>query len=149
MEIEKKFLIKELPENIDSYPHHDISQGYISTDPVVRIRQKGQKYILTIKSSGLLARTEIEKALTKEEFDSLKPMVKGNIIEKTRYLIPEKDDLTIELDIFHGLFEGLIMAEVEFPSIEKAQSYVPRDFFSKEVTDDPAYQNSSMSQKKF
>ena len=37
MEIERKFLLKELPENLDSYPVRHLEQGYLCTAPVVRI----------------------------------------------------------------------------------------------------------------
>ena len=147
MEIEKKFLLNKLPDNLDSYPHNTISQGYLSTDPVLRIRQYGERYILTIKSSGLMERIEVEKPLTKEEYEEMSVMVKGNLITKERYLLPLEDypELKVELDIFGGIFDGLIIAEVEFPDIEKARSFVAPDYFSREVTDDPRYQNSSLS----
>lgn len=147
MEIERKFLIDKIPDNIKDYPSHRISQGYISTDPVVRIRQLDDDYILTIKSSGLLARTEIEKPLSLEEYQELSSLVKGNLIAKTRYILPCHDpDLTVELDIFEGALSGLIMAEVEYPDIEKARDFEIPDYFRLEVTDDSRYQNSSLSQ---
>ena len=59
MEIERKYLIRQLPNHLNDYPHDEISQAYISTDPVIRIRKKNEDYILTIKSKGLLAREEI------------------------------------------------------------------------------------------
>ena len=80
MEIERKFLIKRLPEGLDTYEHHEISQGYISTYPVMRIRQLDESYILTMKSSGLLTREEYEMSISKEEFDNLTAKVDGNVI---------------------------------------------------------------------
>ena len=147
MEIEKKFIINKLPVNLDSYPHNKISQGYISTDPVLRIRQYGERFLLTIKSSGLMERIEVEKPINEDEYKDLSLMVKGNLIEKTRYILPLEDypELKVELDIFEGMLEGLIVAEVEFPDIEKAGSFTAPDWFSREVTDDARYQNSSLS----
>ncbi len=144
MEIEKKFLVKELPD-LSKYPKKEISQAYISVRPVIRVRRSDEKRILTIKSGGLMQREEFELFLSEEEYENLLEKAEGLVIEKTRYLIPEKDGLTIELDVFHGVLDGLIMAEVEFPSPEAAGSYIPADFFGREVTDDPAYQNSSMT----
>ncbi|MBO4592146.1 MAG: CYTH domain-containing protein [Eubacterium sp.] len=144
MEIERKFLLKYLPENLESYEHHTIVQGYVNTEPVVRIRQYDENYILTIKSLGLMERIEIEKELTEKEFKELSTMVKGNVISKVRYKIPY-NEYTIELDIFKEEFEGLIMAEVEFPDKEKAESFVAPDFMSVDVTDDPKFHNSQMS----
>ena len=77
-------------------------------------------------------------------FDELSQMVSGNIISKTRYIIPY-NGFKIELDIFHDKFEGLKYAEVEFPDIEGAKSFIAPDYFGEEVTEDASYQNSSLS----
>ena len=71
----------------------------------------------------------------------------GNIITKRRYLIPLAP-YTIELDVFSGIFEGVIVAEVEFPSIEEAESFSAPDWFGEDVTYDGRYHNSVMSRMK-
>ncbi len=142
MEIERKFLIKELPD-LSKYDYVDIEQGYLCTHPVVRIRKKNDKYILTYKGSGLLAHEEIEANLTEDGYNHLVKKIDGNLIVKKRYLIP-LEPYTIELDVFSGHMEGLIMAEVEFPTVEEANSFTPPDWFAKEVTDDRRYHNSEM-----
>ena len=145
IEIERKYLIPVLPEHINEYPHDSISQAYISTNPVIRIRKKNESYILTVKSSGLMVREETEFSISKESYDNLQNKAEGNIIKKTRYRIPEKDGLTIELDIFEGAFEGLVMAEVEFTDINQAEDYTPPAWFGKEVTHDHHFHNSYLS----
>ena len=117
MEIERKFLIKRenLPENLEQYPSKVIEQGYLCTEPVVRIRKSNDNYYLTYKSKGLLAREEYNLPLTKEAYEHLKPKADGIVISKVRYVIPEKDGLSIELDVFKAPYEGLLLAEVEFP----------------------------------
>ena len=147
MEIERKFLISKenLPKNLDSYPHHRLEQGYLSTAPVVRIRKENDNYYLTYKSKGLLAREEYNLPLTKDAYEHLCPKADGIVISKTRYLIPEKNDLTIELDVFHGVYEGLLLAEVEFSSEEAAQNYIPPAWFGEDVTYSTRYHNSNMS----
>ena len=142
MEIERKFLIKELPD-LSQYSYVDIEQGYLSTQPVLRIRKKNDKYILTYKGAGLMAREEIEADLTKEAYDHLKEKIDGHLISKRRYLIP-LDPYTIELDVFSGHMTGLIMAEVEFPDIASADSFAPPAWFGKDVTSDSRYHNSNM-----
>ena len=142
MEIERKFLIKDLPD-LSKYDYVDIEQGYLSTEPVVRIRKKNDKYILTYKGSGKLAREEIEAALTAEAYQHLLEKIDGHPITKRRYIIPY-ELYTIELDIFEGHMLGLIMAEVEFPSIEEANSFTPPEWFATDVTDDERYHNSNM-----
>ena len=147
MEIERKYLIKTLPEKLDTYPHDDISQAYISTDPVIRIRKKNQNHILTLKSQGLLAREEVEMPISKESFLHLLNKKDGINIEKTRYKIPESHGYLIELDVFHGVYEGFIMAEIEFPDMESANSYEAPEWFGKDVTLDSRFHNSNLSKR--
>lgn len=145
MEIERKWLLKSVPENLEDFPHNVIEQGYLSTAPVVRVRRQDDDYILTYKGSGLLAREEHNLPLTKEAYEHLKGKIDGRLIAKTRYFIPLKDGLTIELDHFASPIEGLYLAEIEFPSVEAAESYEAPDWFGEDVTYDPAYHNSAMS----
>lgn len=147
MEIERKFLIDKLPDNIDlaALRCRHIEQGYLCTEPVVRVRRDNDDYYLTYKSKGLMAREEYNLPLTKAAYDNLIKKADGNIITKTRYEIPEKDNLTIELDIFEGRFAGLLLAEVEFSSEAEALAYVPPVWFGKDVTNDAAYHNSNMA----
>ena len=127
MEIERKYLIKALPENLDNYPYKEIEQGYLSTNPVVRIRRSNDKYILTYKGSGMMVREEYNLPLTKESFEHMKPKTDGIFIEKRRYLIPYNEKLTIELDIFGGELAPLVLAEVEFDSEEEANTLFHRN----------------------
>lgn len=159
MEIERKFTIKRLPENLGSYPFHHIEQGYLNTAPVVRVRREDEEYFLTYKGSGMMAREEHNLALNKESYYHLREKVDGNIISKKRYLIPLTHptfragfptppadySLTIELDIFDPPFAPLILAEVEFGSREAAEAFVPPDWFLEDVTYRQEYHNSYMS----
>ena len=149
MEIERKFLIKKqnLPHNLESYPFHKIEQGYLCTSPVVRIRKQDKKYFLTYKSKGLMAREEYNLPLTQEAYEHLRTKADGIVLSKTRYLIPEKDGLTIELDVFHDTYEGLLLAEVEFSSEEEANAYLPPEWFGEDVTYSSKYHNSTLSRK--
>ena len=150
MEIERKYLIKDintLPINLKDYPHHEIEQAYLNTEPVIRIRRQDDSYYLTYKSKGLMAREEYNLPLNKISYEHLLEKADGNILTKTRYEIPLNDHLTIELDIFHGKFEGLILAEVEFPSMEEAESFTPPEYFGEDVTFSTEYHNSTLSQK--
>ena len=142
MEIERKFLIKELPD-LGKYDYVEIEQGYLCTHPVVRIRKKSDKYILTYKGSGLLAHEEIEAELTEDAYNHLAEKIDGYLITKRRYLIP-LDPYTIELDVFAGHMDGLIMAEVEFPTVEEADAFTAPDWFGDDVTNDRRYHNSEM-----
>ena len=115
MEIERKFLIRQLPEHLEQYPCLQIEQGYLCTNPVVRIRKQDDSYFLTYKSGGLMTREEYNLPLTAESYAHLRKKTDGLLITKKRYCIP-LDSYTIELDIFEGDLAPLILAEVEFPS---------------------------------
>ncbi len=143
MEIERKFLIKELPD-LSQYEYHDLTQAYLNRDPVLRIRKEDDEYVFTYKGKGLLAREEYNLPLNKESFDNLLPKTEGKVISKRRYLIPY-DKYTIELDVFKGDLEPLIMAEVEFDSVEEANSFAAPEWFGEDVTEDRRYHNSNLS----
>lgn len=143
-EIERKYLIRTLPDNLDSYPHHDIEQGYLCTDPVVRIRRQDNDFFLTYKSKGLMIREEYNLPLTREAYLHLRPKTDGRLISKRRYLIPY-GPYTIELDRFISPKEGLLLAEVEFPDEKEALAFTAPDWFGEDVTSSPAYHNSNLS----
>lgn len=145
MEIERKFLIRQLPENLNTYPFQILEQAYLCTDPVVRVRKSDDTYTLTYKSRGLMSREEYNLPLTLESYEHLKEKADGNVIRKKRFRIPLPEDLTIELDLFDEPFQGLILAEVEFISEEQARSFVPPDWFGEEATWSTQYHNSTLS----
>lgn len=144
MEIERKYLIKELPANLDTYDYHIIEQAYLTTEPTIRVRKEDEKYYMTYKGSGLLSREEYNLPLTEEAYATLKSKADGNIITKKRHLIPY-GKYTIELDVFEEPFAPMIVAEVEFPSEDEANSFAAPDWFGTDVTDRPEYKNSYLS----
>ncbi len=146
MEIERKYLINPLPDNLEITETHLLEQGYLNTEPVVRIRRDNDEYILTYKSKGHMIREEYNLPLTKTAYEHLKEKIDGRLIRKTRHVIPYRDGLFIELDIFREDLAPLILAEVEFPSRESAESFVPPQWFGEEVTFNSRYHNSSLSQ---
>lgn len=145
MEIERKYLISSVPGNLCIHSRHKIEQGYLCTEPVVRIRRDNDDYILTYKSKGLMVREEYNLPLTRDAYEHLKKKADGRIISKTRYVIPYSGGLFIELDVFDGSLAPLVLAEVEFPSEEAANSFVPPDWFGEDVTFSTEYHNSSLS----
>ena len=149
MEIERKYLLKELPE-LENFEFHKIEQAYLCTSPVVRVRREDENYYMTYKGSGMLAREEYNLPLTAESYHHLKEKADGNVISKTRYLIPlGVENLTAEVDVFEPPFAPLIMAEVEFKSEEQANTFVAPNWFGEDVTFDGKYHNSYMSRMKF
>jgi adenylate cyclase len=147
IEIERKFLVEQLPPDLDSHPHREIEQGYLAiTDDVeVRVRRYGDDAFLTIKSSGGESRVEEEIEIDRRRFVALWPLTDGRRIEKRRYRIPAGDGLTLELDVYHGRLEGLVTAEVEFESVDDAAAFVPPDWLGRDVTDDRRYKNQRLA----
>ncbi len=161
MEIERKFLLKALPDELSNYPCLHIEQAYLNVDPVIRIRKENDDYYLTYKGRGMLAREEHNLPLSEEAYRHLLTKADGNIISKKRYLIPLSNpgfkegypappadySLTIELDVFDPPFAPLILAEVEFGSREAAEAFVAPDWFWEDVTYCKEYHNSYMAMK--
>lgn len=159
MEIERKFTVKQLPENLEEYPFYHIEQAYLNVDPVLRVRKQDDEYYMTYKGSGMLARDESNLPLNEEAYYHLREKADGNIISKKRYLIPlhnpgfkegfptppEDYSLTIELDVFDPPFAPLIVAEVEFGSKDAAEAFVAPDWFDEDVTYEKKYHNSSLA----
>lgn len=147
MEIERKYLVKCLPTDLEKYEKKRISQGYLCTEPVVRIRRSDDEYFLTYKSRGLMAREEYEMSLTAEAFEHMLPKIDGILIDKIRYLIPLDERHIAELDVFQGTLEPLRLVEVEFESVEEANNFVAPDWFGDDVTNSGEYHNSNLSKR--
>lgn len=158
MEIERKYLIKQIPSDLSRYPFHQIEQAYLNIDPVVRIRKQDEEYYLTYKGKGMISREEYNLHLDKKAYYHLLTKHDGNVITKTRYLIPLNNpqfipgfivkpnlQLTIELDLFEGDLATLVLAEIEFPDIETANALIMPDWFQKDVSNDSRYHNSNLS----
>lgn len=151
MEIEKKFLVDQLPADLTQYDVWNIEQCYLCTAGLtLRIRKKNQDYILTYKShrptnEALNVAEETELPLTKEAFEHLKKKCDGLCITKDRYRIPYEQWI-IELDVFHGQYEGFCLAEVEFSTVEESRKFKPPHWLGKDVSGDYRYSNSYLSQ---
>ena len=145
MEIERKFTINKLPDNLDQYPYLTLEQAYLNTDPVVRVRRENDDFYLTYKGKGFLAREEYNLPLNEEAYYHLREKADGLIISKKRYRIPYDEKLTIELDVFEAPLAPLVLAEVEFESIEEANAFTPPAWFEKDVTEDRSFSNSELS----
>lgn len=131
-EIERKFLVNQLPFDSATHPCVPIEQGYLALEPgghEVRLRRKGNLYFLTIKSQGGLVREEYEVEMTRIQFETLWPGTKGRRLQKDRYLFEG-----FELDLYKGNLKGLLVAEIEFEEEEKAQSFLLPEWLGAEIT---------------
>ena len=173
MEIERKFLINEIPSNLEQYSVHIIEQAYLNIYPAIRIRRDGDTYYMTYKgvhSEDGIGQVEYNLPLYEPSYKHLLEKADGRIIRKKRYIVPINEDayeesfleehpdirarvknggIRIELDIFADSapapFEGLVLAEIEFPSEEAAAAYCPASWFKEEVTGRKEYSNAYMS----
>ena len=149
MEIERKFLTDpdKLPFQPEDFPCRKIEQGYLCTEPVVRIRRDNDDYFLTYKSKGLMVREEYNIPLTREAYVHLKQKIDGRLIVKKRYVIPLENNLALELDIFENDLAPLVIAEIEFPDEASARAYRAPAWLGEDVTLSPLYHNSTLSRK--
>ena len=150
LEIERKFLVKRdkwdkvaRPEGIRYI------QGYLSIDDekVIRVRIAGNKGFLTIKGrSETIARPEFEYEIPEEDAVFMIDRYTKGIIEKTRYTLEFHGNFW-EVDEFHGLNEGLILAEIEL--ITPDWQFDLPEWIGEEVTGDHRYYNSFLSENPF
>ena len=148
-EIERKFLIKRLPLEILGSRYFKIAQGYLATEPGgrhVRLRKQGKTASLTFKVGRGGAREERELRLSAKQFAILWPATMGRRLRKTRYEVPWKN-FTVEIDIYHGRNQGLIVAEVEFPSQLSRARFKPPAWFGREVTGEKRYSNIRLARE--
>jgi len=145
-EIERKFLVKgDFKPFVTKQTR--IIQGYLSSVPerTVRVRIKGDKGYLTIKGIGNksgASRFEWEKEIPVEEAKQLLEICEPGVIDKTRYIVPEKSGLKFEVDEFYGENEGLTLAEIELPSED--HPFEKPEWLGEEVTGDVRYFNSML-----
>jgi len=142
-EIERKFLLKRLPEKLKRSRRCLIAQGYLAAEPGgrhVRLRKKGKTASLTCKVSRGAHREEREVKLSAKQFALLWPATVGRRLRKLRYELPWKNVL-IEVDVYRGKHSGLIVAEVEFPNPTACRRFKAPAWFGREVTGNKRYSN--------
>ena len=160
-EIERKYLLRNDSFRQMAVRKEHIAQGYLSVDPdrTIRVRHKDEKAYLTVKGQnreGSISHFEWEKEITVADAEALLKFISetssprlgrgvgGEVIEKDRYLV-SWHELTIEVDVFHGQNEGLVLAEIELPSEDYRLPKLP-DFIGEDVTSDPRYYNSYLAE---
>jgi adenylate cyclase len=145
VEIERKFLVDEQPD-LDGTESAEILQGYLAVGPdaEVRLRRKGDELLLTAKRGAGLSREEAEVEIDEEAFERLWALTAGRRLRKRRHVVPA-GGLRIELDVYAGDLEGLLLGEIEFPSEEEARRFEPPDWLGDEVTGDPRYLNETLA----
>jgi CHAD domain-containing protein/CYTH domain-containing protein len=149
LEIERKFLLKRLPESMPKATALRIEQGYLPGERLVErlrsVESNGERqYLRTVKVGAGLVRTELEEETSAEMFQKMWPLTKGRRLAKRRHRVPE-GDLTWEIDEFTD--RELVLAEVELPTAETEVALPEwlQDCVDREVTGEVAYLNSTLA----
>ncbi len=145
IEIERRFVVFE-PPGVDAGSGTVIEQGYLAfgdEGTEVRVRRAGDRCSLTVKRGRGLTREETEITLSPEQFDALWPETVGRRLVKRRVEVPCVGG-TIELDAYEGGLAGLVVAEIEFPTVEASRAFTPPAWCACEVTEDPRFRNRSV-----
>ena len=148
IEIERKFLVQDTGF-LTGHQGTELKQGYLTKGPVtVRIRQAGEKGFITVKGLAQgISRTEYEYEIPVADAQAmLIQLCRHPIIEKTRYLINHRAH-TWEVDVFHGLNRGLVIAEIELESPDESVD-LP-SWIAREVSNDSRYFNASLTQQPY
>jgi len=146
-EIERKFLVGEVPANLEGSPGQGIRQGYLAATQggtELRVREQGQRHFLTLKEGHGESRVQEEIEITASQFRALWPLTRGKRIKKVRHEV-SYDGRTIEVDVYRGKLKGLVVAEVEFPDLEASHRFRPPDWLGREVTGDDHYSNQNLA----
>ena len=146
IEIERKFLVKNLDFIKESHSKKLIIQGYLSKDPdrTVRVRIEDKKAFLTVKGKSFdngTSRLEIENKISIKDAKELMKICVSQPIKKIRYIII-KNEFTFEVDVFKNTNEGLIIAEIELNS--KDLKFPKPDWLGREVTGKKEFYNSQL-----
>lgn len=141
MEIERKFLVKELPD-LSGIPLIRYERYYllISGNTEERIQKTNNRFTFERKTrvDNLTRSTEI-KELTETEFEEMKAGTRKSIIRDSYSLNP-----SLSIKVYHGDYEGLVRAEVEFLSTDEAKNYTQEQWMGNEITNSPIGKDSSL-----
>ncbi len=150
VEIERKFLLRNEAWRAQADEGVYFHQGYLSTTPerVVRVRQMGERAVLTIKGKGDgITRPEFEYEIPLDDAQSmLRALCLQPTIEKRRYKLALGSH-TWEIDVFDGDNHGLVVAEIELSS--EAEIFEKPEWLGDEVSHDSRYLNSNLIAKPF
>jgi adenylate cyclase len=151
IEIERKFLVTSLEFIKDAFKKTRIIQGFLNThkERTVRVRLKGDIGFITVKGlsdNDGLTRFEWEKQISNQEAEALLKLCEPGIIDKTRYEIKVEKHI-YEVDVFHGVNEGLIIAELELKN--ENESFFKPNWLGKDVTGHNKYYNSQLSKQPY
>lgn len=145
-EIERKFVVLDVPSPAVLGSGVRIRQGYLAEDGdvEVRVRMAGETATLTVKAGSGLVRTEVESVVSQVEAEALWPHTEGRRIDKVRHRVALAHAVA-EVDVYGGGLAGVIVAEVEFDSEVASDRFDPPPWFGPEVTGVPGWSNAALA----
>ena len=150
-EIERKYAVNYLPEDLKIKDIIDIEQAFIYRDinTIIRIRKIQNKknnsieYIYTVKTKGdieygenfekIANVYEIENSIQENEYNELIKNKISNVIRKTRIVIPIENNLHVEMDMYYEYLDGFLTAEIEFPNEHIANTFKKPKWLGEEI----------------
>lgn len=152
IEIERKWLIDKVPEELPLLSIGTVEQLYFSGEADVRIRRMetddSTMCYLDIKGDGGLKRTEIKKEISIDEYNRIKEIIGKRPIEKIYYRYDVGLKHVLEVSVVDNGTEGsFIYAEIEFDSADEAETYVLPISNAVDVTHDPNYKMKNIWKK--
>ncbi len=151
-EKERTWLLDEPPRGVRALPGERIEQGYLAVDPdgaEVRLLRRAGRSKLTAERSGGSEPRHVEIALTDAQFDNLWRATEGSRLVKVRYrwLVPARDRVAADVDVYDGDLKGLVTVRVSFTSKELGGKFRPLQVFGREVTRDSRYHDRSLARE--
>ena len=144
-EIERKFLVEQLPQELANEPGAEIEQGYLAIGAdEIRLRRHGDEHVLTVKRGSGMSREEVEVPLTTEAFEQLWPLTAGRRVEKTRVTTPVEGAVA-EVDVYRGAARRARHGRGRVRRPEHASMFSPPFWFGRELTGDSRYSNQSLA----
>jgi CYTH domain-containing protein len=149
VEIERKYLLRELPQLPEGAEWTWIEQGWLPGEKLLeRLRrvssEEGERLYRTVKAGMGVRRMELEEPTTPELFRALWPLTAGRRVRKQRFRVPE-GEVVWEVDSFPD--HGIVLAEIELDS-EDAEVTFPawlEPHVEREVTDEEEYVNINLA----
>lgn len=140
-----------IPTYVSFEDREMIEQAYVTkhNGSLLRLRvvtgsSRGNYGVVTVKG-----KSDVEGGISEFEMElpyriACDLMYKQNQVLSKIRLKHQYDTFCVELDVFLGKLEGLLVAEVEFDSPEASKAFVPPAWFGREVTDDRRYANAAL-----
>ena len=156
IEIERKFRVVDEAWRSGVVKSVRMAQGYINDmdalragrqNASVRVRIAGDQAFLNLKSRELgRSRQEFDYAVPVADAQALLALCVGGLIDKVRHYIPQ-GDLTWEVDEFAGDNAGLVVAELELPTVDHA--FARPAWLGRDVTEEQRFYNLALAERPY